>query len=92
MIGKKIKSVDFGLLSPEIVRKMSVVRIVTPDTYSDDGYPIEGGLMDLRLGVIDPGLRCKTCGQRMNVCPGHFGSIELVRPVVHIGYVKMIIT
>lgn len=92
MIEKNIKSIEFGLLSPEQVRKMSTVRIVTADTYSDDGYPIEGGLMDLRLGVIDPGLRCKTCGQRMNVCPGHFGSIELVRPVVHVGYVKMILT
>ncbi len=92
MIGKTIKSIEFGLLSPETIRKMSAVRVVTPDTYSDDGYPIEGGLMDLRMGVIDPGLRCKTCGGKMNSCPGHFGSIELVRPVIHVGYVKMILT
>lgn len=91
MIGKKIKSIQFELLSPETVRKISTVRIVTPDTYDDDGFPIEAGLMDLRLGVIDPGLRCKTCGGRMTTCPGHFGRIELVRPVVHIGYVKMIL-
>ncbi len=92
MIEKEIKSIKFGLLSPEMIRKMSAVRIITPDTYSDDGYPIEGGLMDLRMGIIDPGLRCKTCGGRMNSCPGHFGSVELVRPVIHIGYVKMILT
>lgn len=92
MIAKKIRSVDFGLLSPDMVRKISTVRIVTPDTYDDDGYPIEGALMDLRLGVIDPGLRCKTCGGRMTLCSGHFGHIELVRPVVHIGYVKMVYT
>ena len=92
MIQKKIKSINFALLSPDIIRKMSSVRIVTPDTYYDDGFPIEGGLMDLRLGVINPGLRCKTCGGRMTSCTGHFGSIELVRPVIHIGYVKMILT
>ncbi len=92
MIGKKIKSIDFELLSPDLVRKMSGVRIVTPDTYDDDGYPIEGGLMDPKLGVIDPGLRCKTCGGGINACGGHFGHIELVRPVVHIGYVKMVLT
>jgi DNA-directed RNA polymerase subunit A' len=91
MIGKKIKSIDFGLLSPEMVRKISAVRIITPDTYDDDGYPIEGGLMDLRLGVIDPGLRCKTCGGRIIACSGHFGHIELIRPVIHAGYVKMIL-
>lgn len=91
MIEKIIKSVEFALLSPDLVRNMSAVRIVTPDTYYDDGYPIEGGLMDLRLGVINPGLTCRTCGGRMTTCTGHFGSIELVRPVVHIGYIKMIL-
>ena len=90
MIEKEIKSVNFGLLSPEMIRKMSAIRITTPDTYDDSGYPIEGGLMDLKLGVIDPGLRCKTCGGKMNTCSGHFGSIELVRPVLHIGHIKMI--
>jgi len=47
---------------------MSVSRIITADTYDDDGFPIEMGLMDTKLGVIDPGLRCKTCrrkGRRM---------------------------
>lgn len=89
-VQKKISSVEFGILSPEDVRKMSQIRIVTPDTYDEDGYPIEGGLMDLHLGVIDPGLRCKACGARMVSCPGHFGHIELVRPVIHVGYVKMV--
>ena len=65
MIDKKIGKIEFELLGPETARKMSAVRIITPDTYDDDGYPIEGGLMDMRLGVIDPGLKCKTCGQRM---------------------------
>ncbi|MCD4740742.1 DNA-directed RNA polymerase subunit A' [archaeon] len=89
-ITKKVASVEFGILNPEIIRKMSQIRIVIPDTYDEDGYPIEGGLMDLHLGVIDPGLRCKSCGARMVSCPGHFGHIELVRPVLHVGYIKMI--
>lgn len=89
-ISKKVSSVEFGILDPEMVREMSQIRVVIPDTYDEDGYPIEGGLMDLHLGVIDPGLRCKSCGSRMVSCPGHFGHIELVRPVIHIGYIKMI--
>ena len=91
-VQKKIGSVEFGIVSPEVIRKMSQIRVVTPDTYDEDGYPIEGGLMDLNLGVIDPGLRCKSCGARMVSCPGHFGHIELVRPVLHVGYVKMVYT
>ncbi len=85
-----IESVEFSVFSPEQVRKMSAVKITVPDTYDEDGYPIQGGLADQRLGVIDPGLKCKSCGGRMKTCPGHFGHIELVRPVVHIGFSKMV--
>ncbi|RLG72781.1 MAG: DNA-directed RNA polymerase subunit A' [Methanobacteriota archaeon] len=87
---KKIKQIKFGLLKPEDIRKLSVVKIVMADTYDEDGYPIDNGLMDRRLGVIDPGLRCKTCGGRTGECPGHFGHIELARPVIHVGYAKVI--
>lgn len=87
---KKIEGIKFGTLSPDQVRKMSEVRVITADTYDEDGYPFEGGLMDPRLGVIDPGLRCKTCGARAGDCAGHFGHIELARPVVHVGHAKII--
>lgn len=87
---KKIGSVWFGLLSPEIIRKMSVTQIITADTYDEDGLPIPSGLMDPKLGTIEPGQRCKTCGNRVGECPGHFGHIELARPVVHVSFAKLI--
>ncbi len=87
---KRIKQIKFGLISPKEFRKMSVTRVITADTYDDDGFPIEMGLMDTKLGVIDPGLRCKTCGGRAGECPGHFGHIELVAPVIHVGFAKLI--
>ncbi|HID71141.1 MAG TPA: DNA-directed RNA polymerase subunit A', partial [Thermoplasmata archaeon] len=43
-------------------------------------------------GVIEPGLRCKTCGKKVDECPGHFGHIELAMPVIHVGYTGMIKT
>lgn len=87
---KKISQIDFGLMSPENIRKMSVTKIVTPDTYDEDGYPIEAGLMDPRLGVIDPGLRCRSCGSKGGDCQGHFGHINLARPVIHVGFADTI--
>ncbi len=87
---KVIDEIMFGLLSPEKIRKMSATRIITPDTYDEDGFPIEMGLMDTRLGVIEPGLRCKTCGQNVRDCPGHFGHIELAMPIIHVGFAKTI--
>lgn len=87
---RSIDKIEFGLLPPEEIRDLSVTRVVTADTYDEDGYPIEKGLMDPRLGVIDPGIRCGTCGKRSGVCPGHFGRIELSRPVVHVGFARTI--
>ena len=89
-IPKLIDRVDFGLMSHDEIRKVSVTKIITADTYDEDGYPIERGLMDMRLGVVDPGLRCKTCSGRAGGCPGHFGHVELARPVIHVGYVDAI--
>lgn len=87
---KKVSEIDFGLMSPETIRKMSVTKIVTPDTYDEDGYPIEAGLMDPRLGVIDPGLKCRTCGSKGGDCQGHFGHINFARPVIHVGFADTI--
>ncbi|MDO8459792.1 MAG: DNA-directed RNA polymerase subunit A', partial [Nanoarchaeota archaeon] len=87
---KQIKSLQFALLSPEQIKKLSSVKIVTPELYDIDGFPVDGGLMDLRLGAIDPGVRCRTCGKRVKECPGHPGSIELARPVLHIKYTPLI--
>ena len=89
-LSKRIKSLQFAFLSPDEIRRMSAIKIITADTYDDDGFPIEMGLMDLHLGVIEPNLRCRTCGGRVNECPGHFGIIELAMPVIHVGYAKEI--
>src|SRR3989337_1899861 len=59
---KRIKQIKFGLISPKEFRKMSVTRVITADTYDDDGFPIEMGLME----------------------------IELVAPVIHVGFAKLI--
>ncbi len=87
---KEIRSIKFGILSPDMIRKMSTTAIVTPDVYDENGMPVKGGVMDPKLGVIEPDQRCETCGNKLALCPGHFGSLELARPVIHIGFVKHI--
>ncbi|HLF54349.1 MAG TPA: DNA-directed RNA polymerase subunit A' [Candidatus Nanoarchaeia archaeon] len=87
---KQIASVVFGVLSPKMVKKMSSAKIVTPELYDKEGYPVDGGLMDVRLGVIDPGLKCKTCGSKLKECIGHFGYIELARSVIHVKFARII--
>jgi DNA-directed RNA polymerase subunit A' len=89
-IHKVVDEIYFGLLSPEKIRKLSVVEIQTPDTYDEDGAPITAGLMDGRLGTLEPRQRCKTCGNTAIRCPGHFGHIELAVPIIHIEFTKII--
>ena len=87
---KQVGSILFRLISPEEIEHMSSVKVVTAELYDKEGYPVDGGLMDIRLGVIDPGLRCKTCGGKLKECMGHFGHIELARPVMHVLYMDMV--
>ncbi|MAH47815.1 hypothetical protein CMI37_18480 [Candidatus Pacearchaeota archaeon] len=89
-IKKQLKALKFNLFSPEEIKKLAVAKIVTPELYDVDGYPVDGGLMDLRLGAIDPGVRCRTCGGRLKECLGHPGVIEMARPVLHIKYLQII--
>ena len=89
-IHKIIEEIYFGLYSPQDIRRQSVVEIQTADTYDEDGAPITSGLMDGRLGTLEPRQRCKTCGNTAIRCPGHFGHIELAVPIIHIEFTKII--
>src|SRR3954468_3137511 len=65
---------------------MSIALIEHPETMDETGHrPKQGGLMDPRMGTIDRNFKCQTCGEGMSECPGHFGHIELARPVFHPG-------
>src|SRR3989344_3264259 len=90
IIKKQVKSLNFSLFNPEEIKKISSVKIVTPELYDIDGYPVDGGLMDLRLGAIEPGVRCRTCGLIVKECLGHPGSIEFARPVLHLNYIPVV--
>ncbi|KAL2180214.1 DNA-directed RNA polymerase II subunit RPB1 [Thermothelomyces heterothallicus CBS 202.75] len=86
---REIKEIQFGLLSPEEIKGMSVCHIVYPETMDETRTkPRDGGLNDPLLGSVDRQFKCKTCTENMTECPGHFGHIELARPVFHPGFIR----
>lgn len=87
---KLIDQIRFGILSPQEIRKQAVAEIRTADTYDEDGATITSGLMDGRLGTLEPRQRCRTCGNTASGCPGHFGHVELAKPIVHVEFTKVI--
>lgn len=89
VIKKRIKAIQFGLFSPEEVRASSVALIKHPETL-ENGIPKEGGLIDLRMGTTERNYLCATCCQDNFSCTGHFGHIELVKPMFHVGFISRI--
>ncbi len=89
-VRKQVKALSFGLISPEEIKKITIARVITPELYDVDGYPVDGGLMDLRMGVIEPGMRCRVCGGTLKECLGHPGMIELARSVMHVSYIALV--
>jgi DNA-directed RNA polymerase II subunit RPB1 len=85
----RIIGVQFSILSPEEIRKNSVVEVTSRDTYINN-KPVVGGLFDPRMGVLEPGTVCPTDGKTYIDTPGYFGHIELARPVFFIQHLKEI--
>ncbi|PNX78425.1 DNA-directed RNA polymerase ii subunit rpb1-like protein [Trifolium pratense] len=87
----KVRMVQFGILSPDEIRQMAVVQIEHGET-TERGKPKIGGLSDPRLGTIDRKMKCETCTASMAECPGHFGYLELAKPMFHIGFLKTVLS
>ena len=84
-----VVGVQFSVLSPEEIERRSVAEVITQETYDGD-MPKVGGLFDRRMGVLDPGMLCLSCGQKSNLCPGHLGHIRLASPVFHVQFMNII--
>jgi len=84
-----IVGIQFGIFSPEEIERRSVVEITNAGTF-DGNEPRIGGLFDPRMGILDNGKTCRSCGQTNHNCPGHFGHYKLARPVYFIQFFPMI--
>jgi len=82
---RRTKRVQFGVLSPEEIKEMSVCKITTALLY-DGPRPVRGGLCDPFMGTMERELKCSTCAGNVSECPGHFGHIDLEKPVYHSGF------
>jgi DNA-directed RNA polymerase II subunit RPB1 len=79
-MGDTIIGVQFGIANPQDIIARSVVEVITDKT-TQGQQPVPGGVFDPHFGVIENGKICPTCKQTNILCPGHFGHIQLARPV-----------
>jgi DNA-directed RNA polymerase II subunit RPB1 len=85
-----IMGIQFSIFSPDEIERRSVVEITSNNTY-EGNEPKIGGLFDPRMGVLENGKQCRSCGQSNNNCPGHFGHYRLGRPVYYIQFLPIIL-
>ena len=85
-----IVGIQFGIFSPEEIERRSVVEITNAGTF-DGNEPRISGLFDPRMGTLENGKTCRSCGQTNHNCPGHFGHYKLARPVYYIQFFPMIL-
>ena len=89
-VTEPILGIQFSIFSPDEIERRSVVEITSNNTY-EGNEPKIGGLFDPRMGVLENGKQCRSCGQSNNNCPGHFGHYRLGRPVYYIQFLPMIL-
>lgn len=87
---ENVVGIQICVFSPQEVERRSVVEITNAGTY-DGTEPKIGGLFDPRMGVLDNGKECRSCGQTNHKCPGHFGHFRLARPVYYIQFLPYIL-
>ena len=93
---RRIRSIDFGVLSPDEVVKNSVTTGNATEENGvyrveifENGRPVKGGLNDPRMGTISRDGLCETCRRKWEDCPGHFGHIHLNAEIFHIGFLDI---
>lgn len=85
---KPVSRVRLGILSPDRIIKQSVAEIYKPVNQNE---PLDGTLMDPRLGTNDKAQVNKISDLDYKHDPGNFGHLFLAKPVVQIKYFDQII-
>ena len=85
----KITRLQLSLLDPEFIKKGAVCEIFNSETY-EGGEPKINGLFDPRMGTTDKNGICVTCECFSDICPGHFGKIELALPFFNINTIDIV--
>jgi len=85
-----VSHIEFGVFSPEEIKRSSVVTVTEPSMYSSS-LPIPNGVADHRMGSVDRRLSCGTCKKSIINCPGHPGVISLSYPVLHPSFIDIVL-
>lgn len=91
----KVTGIEFTVFGNQAVKKYSCFDTlgVTEVEVGNGEEPKKNGLLDLRMGTSNSSQICSTCNMKSseNGCCGHFGHINLEKPMYHIGFMQYVI-
>lgn len=88
---RNITDIQFGVLTAQDMQQLSHAHIVSSELYTNNAtvrMPAQHGVLDRRMGISQKDVNCETCGKNLTDCVGHYGYLDLARPVFHVGYFK----
>lgn len=88
---KNVNTVIFGVLSPQKIREQAVCKIDKYLSNIKETSSDEGSVVDPRMGTTTKDKICPTCAQGYELCPGHFGYIDLALPVYNLMYMPVLL-
>lgn len=71
-------NLQFSVFSSQDIKRLSVAKVMIPNTMDVLGRALPGGLYDPAMGPYDRDCDpCATCLNNIVNCPGHIGHVEL---------------
>lgn len=88
---RNVNSIIFGILSPQKIREQAVCEINKYLSNIKETSTDSGSVVDPRMGTTTKDKICPTCNQGYDLCPGHFGYINLALPVYNLMYMPVLL-
>ncbi|KAF8010667.1 hypothetical protein BT93_J1346 [Corymbia citriodora subsp. variegata] len=88
---RRIKSIHFSMFSASEIGNVAEVQVFRGVYYDEKRQPLQGGLLDPRMGPANKSCWCSTCYGDFKDCPGHYGYLTLALPVYNVGFLGKIL-
>ncbi|KAH8584397.1 DNA-directed RNA polymerase III C1 subunit [Cryptosporidium sp. chipmunk genotype I] len=86
---RNIEAVEFSAMGKDEIARSAHMEVLHREIYKPmTNIPLQGGVLDSRLGAHRADVQCSSCGGTLKTCGGHWGYIDLQQPVFHVGYFK----
>ena len=90
MEASELSNIQFGLMTNGRMKQYSAMALTTIPTSQRKKHSHVSTVNDPRLGTISEHVLCSQCGNTIDNCPGHYGTLPLIHPVINANFLSTI--